>query len=116
MVNVITPIAIPNQTEYVYPYESSYIPIINVPIVSGDITYDKKNCNTYTLVFQERLYYGSKLQHSLINPNHFHHNGVALWENTYDMSHELLIETNETILTLHYHGTKLCFRSRVPTK
>ena len=85
MVNVIIPIAIPNQTEYVYPYESSYIPIINVPIVSGDITYDKINGNTYTLVFQERLYYGSKLQHSMINPNHLYHNGVDLWENTYDM-------------------------------
>ncbi len=61
------PIAFTNRTADVYPYDSSYQPVTNVPIVSGATAYDHPDGNTYILVFHEALYYGSKLSHSLIN-------------------------------------------------
>ena len=59
-----------NRTADVYPYDKSYAPMQNVPIVSGATAWDcAEDGRTYILVFHESLYYGEKLPHSLINPN-----------------------------------------------
>ena len=65
-----------NQTADVYPYDDSYEPMTSVPIVSGATTYHHPNGMSYTLVISEALYYGKKLQYSLINPNQIRHNGI----------------------------------------
>ena len=42
----------------------------NVPIVTGATAYDDPiTGETFILLFHESLYYGKKLDHSLINPN-----------------------------------------------
>ena len=54
----------------VYPYNSSYEPLQNVPIVSGATAWDDpSDGKTWILVINEGLYYGTQLDHSLINPN-----------------------------------------------
>jgi hypothetical protein len=51
-----------SRTADVYPYDDSYEPIANVPIVSGATAWtDPKDKTTYILVFHESLYYGNKL-------------------------------------------------------
>ena len=70
------PLSYTNRMADVYPYNSSYKPMTNVPIVSGGTAYDHSDGNTYILVFHEALYYGKKLEHSLINPNQIRHNGL----------------------------------------
>ena len=51
-----------SRTADVYPYDQSYEPIANVPIVSGATAWtDPKDKTTYILVFHESLYYGNKL-------------------------------------------------------
>ena len=105
-----------NRTADVYPYDESYTPITNVPIVSGATTYRHPNGNSYILVVNEALYYGKKLSHSLLNPNQLRHFGIGFWDNPYDVSRALSIEIEDgPTIPLHYEGTKLIFESHVPT-
>ena len=107
-----------NKMADVYPYNNSYEPIANVPIVSGATAYtDVASGQTYILVFNESLYYGTRLPHSLFNPNQIRHHGVDVWDNPYDKEHELSIEvTGELTIPLGMEGTKTTFQSRAPTK
>ena len=65
----ITVLSYTNRTADVYPYDDSYTPITNVPIVTGATTYHHGDGTSYILVINEALCYGQKLKHSLINPN-----------------------------------------------
>lgn len=71
-----------NKMSDVYPYDSTYELIDNVPIVSGATVYNNGNTGqTYILLFNESLYYGTKLLHSLFNPNKMRQCGIDLWDN-----------------------------------
>ena len=105
------------RTANVYAYDASIQPIENVPIVTGATAYDDPvSGNTFILVFHESLFYGSKLDHSLINPNQVRAYGIPFWDNPYDPHHALTIEANDSVhIALQPLGTKLLFRTRVPT-
>jgi hypothetical protein len=105
------------RTADVYAYDTSIAPIENVPIVTGATAYDDAVTNkTYILVFNEALYYGEKLDHSLINPNQIRSYGTPLWDNPFDPAHHLAIEVTSMFhIPLHSSGTKVKFRTRVPT-
>ncbi|KAI2505807.1 Reverse transcriptase (RNA-dependent DNA polymerase) [Fragilaria crotonensis] len=105
------------RTADVYAYDSSIKPIENVPIVTGATAYDDPTTGTtFILVFHESLYYGTALDHSLINPNQVRAYGIPLWDNPYDATHNLGIEVNEDLfIALHTAGTKIHFRTRVPS-
>ena len=66
-----------NRTADIYPYNDSYEPVRQVPIVSGATKYDHPNGQSYILIINEVLYYGRKMDHSLINPNQLRHNGIG---------------------------------------
>ena len=58
------------RTADVYAYMRDIAPIVGVPIVSGETAWDDPiTGQTYILVINEGLYYGNKMDHSLINPN-----------------------------------------------
>ena len=105
------------RTADVYAYDTSIKPIENVPIVSGATAYDDPTTGeTYILVFNESLYYGKNLDHTLINPNQLRSYGILLWDNPYDPLRSLSIDVNDTLqIPLHTHGTKIGFKTRVPT-
>ena len=107
-----------NRTADVYPYDSSYEPVRSIPIVTGATTYHHPNGESFIIIINEALYYGNKLDHSLINPNQVRHNGVGFWDNPYDYEHNLEIEVYEKDVTIpmHYDGTKLAFESVTPTE
>lgn len=100
-----------------YPYDTSYTPLLNVPIVSGATAWDDPlTGTTYILIINEALYYGITLNHSLINPNQLRKFGVDLWDNPYDHERGLSIQTNGGLeIPLNFEGTKLRFQTRVPT-
>lgn len=105
-----------NRTADVYPYDESYTPITNVPIVTGATAIDLEDGLSYILIVNEALYYGMKLDHSLINPNQVRHAGVDFWDNPYDYDHELSIDVDRgPFIPLKYDGTKLRFQSRAPS-
>ena len=102
----------------VYPYQSSYKPIENVPIVKGATAWDCPDTGvTYILVINEGLYYGSNLDHSLFNPNQIRANGIDFNDNPFDKDKNLGIDIEGgPFIPMQFHGTKLRFNSRSPTQ
>ena len=63
------------------------------------------------------MYYGTKLDHTLVNPNQIRHYGINLWDNPYDPMRDLSIEVNDELtIPLNTSGTKVQFVSRTPTQ
>ena len=106
-----------NRTADVYAYQKDYKPLEGVPIVSGATAWDDPTTQqTYILVVHEALYYGTRLDHSLFNPNQFRSYGLGFWDNPYDKERGLEIEINDDItIPMYSSGTKVLFQSRVPT-
>jgi hypothetical protein len=104
------------RTADVYAYDTSIKHLENVPIVSGATAYDDPiTGDTYILVFNESLFYGEKLDHSLVNPNQLQAYVIPLWDNPYDPMHSLSIEVNSMMtIPLRAFGTKVGFRTRTP--
>jgi hypothetical protein len=110
-------LSLTRRTADVYPYNSSYEPLLNVPIASAATAYDDPDTGqTYILVLNECLYYGTKLKHSLINPNQLRSSGTPVWDNIFDPNHDISIECEENLtIPLKMEGTKTLFISRSPT-
>lgn len=101
----------------VYSYDKSSKPIENVPIVSGATAYDDPSGKTYILIVNEGLYYGEKLDHSLINPNQVRQYGIPLWDNPYDKDRMLGMEVYDNMsIPFQTRGTKIFFNTRAPTQ
>ena len=105
------------RTANVYAYEKTYKPIEGVPIVSGATAWDDPvTQQTHILVVNKALYYGTKLDHSLFNPNQFRHYGIGFWDNPYDKERGLKIDVNNDItIPMYSKGTKVLFQTRAPT-
>ena len=89
----------------------------DAPIVTAGTAYTSKTTDqTYIIVFNEFLWYGSQMDHSLINPNQILAYGIPLWDNPFDPAHPTQIEVdNSIVVPLRGQGTKLQFETRVPT-
>jgi hypothetical protein len=62
----------------VYPYSQEYTAIKDVPIVRGATAVQcQETGETFILIINEGLWYGDKMDHSLINPNQLRHFGVV---------------------------------------
>ena len=102
----------------VYSYDTSSKPIEGVPIVTGATAWTDPNTgDTYILVINEALYYGTKLDHSLINPNQIRHYGIGFWDNPYDKQRGLFIDVNDSVqIPMKTEGTKIFYQTRSPTE
>ena len=94
----------------VYAYVKDIAPIVSVPIVSGATDWDDPGTRqTYIMVINEGLYYGNKMDHSLIDPNQIREYGIPLWDNAYDKTRngELSIESVKAVkVRMKTQGTK----------
>ena len=110
-------LAMMQRTANVYPYDPSYKPLHNVPIVMGaTMVTDTVSGKSFIMVINEALYYDKKLDHSLINPNQFCHHGTMIWDNPYDPYHDLSIDIdNCDQIGLTLDGTKVGFTLHAPT-
>ena len=67
-------------TADIYAYDKSIKPVENVPIVQAVTAYDCHHTKKmYLLQINEDLYYGNKLDLSLINPNQICAHGIPYW-------------------------------------
>lgn len=67
----------------VFPYTDQYEGIKGVPIVKGATGYtDSSTGERWILIFNEALFMGTQLPHSLFNPNQLHHFGCAVQDKT----------------------------------
>ena len=106
-----------NRYADVYPYDKSYGPAKNIPIVTGATAWtDPLSNETYILVFNESLYYGTSLPHSLINPNQVRHHGINVQDNPFDRNNEMgIMASDDIFIAMSSLGTKISFTSRAPT-
>ena len=71
------------------------MPINNIPIVQGATAYDCPDTGqTYILLINESLYFGTSMKHSLINPNQLRHFGTIVQDNPYFKDNTIYIEAN----------------------
>ena len=88
------------QVADVYGYNKSVIHNVKIPIVSAATAFDDPESGiVYILIVNEGLYYGEKLDHSLINPNRVQQYGIPLWDNPFDEERGLKIEVNDELCT-----------------
>ena len=68
-------------------------------------------------MINEALYYGTKLYHSLINPNQIRAYGVPFWYKPYEKERGLIIEVYDTVnIQMNTMGTKIQFETRSTIK
>ena len=106
------------RTADVYTYEKSLKPIKGVPIVNSATAWNEPvTQHTYILVINEALYYGTKLDHSLINPNQVRSYGINFWDNPFDKEKGLRIEIDYSVdITMQTKGTEVYFKTWLPTE
>ena len=96
-INMI-PISYTNRCADVNGYMDSLGTEKNVPIVSAATSYTcPQTDQVYILVFHEFLWFGCKLDHSLINPNQVRAFGIGFWDNPYDTDRGLFIDVNDSL-------------------
>ena len=87
-----------------------------IHIVSGVTAYDHPEHGTVLLMIHQALWYGTKMDHSLINPNQLRSYGVPIWDNPFDPTRNIHIDATDSVsIPLHQMGTKTLFNSLVPT-
>jgi hypothetical protein len=101
----------------VSPYVDAYKPIIDVPIVTGATAVTSQETGlTYILIFNEAIWMGDVLDHSLINPNQMRAYGVSVQDNPYaNTAMHIAAEQDEFELPMTADGTVIFFNSRTPT-
>ena len=66
----------------VSPYRDDYAPIKNVPIVQAATALTSQYTGkTYILIFNEALWMGDQMDHTLVNPNQLRHFGIKVQDN-----------------------------------
>ena len=101
----------------VSPYSDDYEAIKNVPVVCGATLWtDTGDNQEYILVFNESLWMGDSLTHSLINPNQLHAFGTEVQDNPFSKE-RLLIQpaSHDIAIPLQTLGTIIYANTRAPT-
>jgi hypothetical protein len=68
----------------------------------------------YLLVGDQMLWFGSQMDHSLINPNQIREYGIPVYDNPFSQS-QFGIDCNDDFIPFNSMGTIVYFESRVPT-
>lgn len=111
----------PQRTVNVYPYSEEYKPIKDIPIATVATTWvDQRNGQPYLLVFNEALFFGSRLTHSLICPNQLRANGLRVHDTPtqfdHTSSHSIHIPEKDVTIPLTMKGVISCFETHKPSE
>jgi hypothetical protein len=98
--------------------DQEYQSMKGVPIVSAAKAWtDEETGETIILYFNQVLWYGDKLNHSLINPNQLRHRGIPVCDDITDRNRRFGIDLyGELFIPFEMKGTTIYFDFRVPTK
>ena len=101
----------------VSPYTDAYEPIKSVPIVQAATAWTSLDSGeTYILVFNEGLWMGDQLSHTLINPNQLRSFGITVQDNPFTGSPlYIATEDEEFVMPLGISGTNIIAETRTPT-
>ena len=100
----------------VSPYADKYDAIRNIPVVTGATVWtNSQDGAPILLVFNEALWMGDRLHHTLINPNQLRSYGVDVQDNPF-AKEDLAIITDDYIIPLDTQGTIIFCDTRSPTE
>jgi hypothetical protein len=109
---------VPNDTvmgTIVTPFLDSYEPVKEVMVTRCGMVWMSLNTgHEYLLVGDQMLWFGSQMDHSLINPNQIHEYGIPMYNNPSSQS-QSGIDCNDDFIPFNTTGTIVYFESRVPT-
>ena len=106
----------------VRPFSDKYQPMMNIPVCRGVTAVDIKTGvfgrETVLLVFNQALWFGDALKHTLVNPNQVRAHGISLCDDPTDPVRSLGVYDGETSISvrLRMDGTTCRLNSRVPTR
>ena len=101
----------------VSPYTDTYAAIKGVPIVTGATAWTCQSTGETTiLVFNEALWMGEVMEHSLLNPNQLRFFGIRVQDNPFDrVQMHLATEDGSLTILMEADGTTIKFPTRSPT-
>jgi hypothetical protein len=101
----------------VSPYADTYEPIRNVPIVTGATAVTTLATGmTYILIFNEAIWMGDLLDHSLLNPNQLRSHGIDVHDNPFGaVAMHIASNDDDFMHPMQADGTIIYFDSRTPT-
>lgn len=110
------PIISNGQTCEVKGFHSSFDAISNVPVSTVATAWTNPQTGaTYVLIFNEALYFGEQMDHSLINPNQLRAFGVPVWDNPFDPDHQMGIEHGELLIPFQTAGSTVFCTTHYPS-
>ena len=103
------------QTCSVSPFSASYDPMPDVQVATCLTAYTDEYARTWILVFNEVLWFGTTMDHSLINPNQIRMTGTPVSDDPFDSTRRLGIAHPKVFIPFKTDGTAVYFDTRVPT-
>jgi len=99
----------------VSPYLSEYNSVNDIPICKVATAVELDTGETIILQFGQGLWFGDRLNHSLINPNQCRSYGISVCDDPTDPSRHIGMELPDTcFLPFRMRGTTYYFQSRSP--
>jgi hypothetical protein len=89
--------------------------IEDIPVARDATAYTNSEGKTWILIINEALFFGSRLDHSLINPNQIRHFGVPVCDDPYDPHRPLGIDHENAFIPFEKDGACIFFDTYVPS-
>ena len=100
----------------VSPFLAEYSEQVNIPICTAATSYTLSTGEVILLIFGQGLWFGNRMEKSLINPNQCRAFDVPICDDPTDPHRTLGISANETtFIPMHMEGSTCTFISRYPT-
>ena len=100
----------------VSPYLSEYESLSDIPICTAATAVDLDSGETIILEFGQGLWFGERMEHSLINPNQCRSFGIRVCDDPTDGNRKLGMElSDDYVVPFTMRGTTCNFLSRSPT-
>ena len=104
------------QTCEVMPYSDTYNAITDVPVVTGATLWTSPHDgDEYILIFNEALWMGDTLQHTLVNPNQLRAYSTTIQDNPFSSSPLSFDPANGPVIPLTTMGTIIFCTTRPPS-
>ena len=110
------PIYFTSEVCKVSPFLSEYGEQDNIPICTAVTAYDTEDGETVLLEFGQGLWFGDRMDRSLINPNQSRHYGIGICDDPTDRHRSLGIEVSDDMFVpMSMSGTTCGLSTRCPT-
>ncbi|KAL7532807.1 hypothetical protein ACHAWF_006766, partial [Thalassiosira exigua] len=96
-------------------FHDDFSKLPNIPIATVASTHRSIDGTKSILIMNEVLYFGGKLDHSLINPNQIRHYGIAVSDNPFDADKPLGIDHDQDFIPFEVEGATVYFETTYPT-